>query len=46
MTFRTVSMDRLEELAYESGEPIHVGAHEADCTVDGVMYVARLDGAA
>lgn len=42
MTFRTVTPDELQAIAFESGAPIHLGAHEADCTVAGVMYVARL----
>ena len=46
MTIKTVSPDTLELIAFDSGAPIHIGAHEADVTIDGTMYVARLDGAA
>lgn len=47
MTVRTVTADELEAIAFEHpGTEIHVGRHEADITIDGCMYVARLDGAA
>ena len=47
MTFHTVTADELEAIAFDHpGTEIHVGRHEADITVDGVMYVARLGGAA
>ena len=46
MTIKTVTPDQLELLAFESGATIHIGAHEADVTIDDTMYVARLGGAA
>lgn len=46
MTIRTVTAEQLEVLAFDSGAPIHLGAHEADVTIGDTMYVARLDGAA
>lgn len=46
MTIRTVTQDELERLAFEARATIHIGAHEADVTIDDVHYVARLGGAA
>ena len=44
MTFRTVTADELEALAFDHpGTEIHVGRHEADITIDGCMYVARIE---
>ena len=42
MTVRTISPEALAQIAFDSGQPIHFGAHEADVTVDGVMFVCRL----
>ncbi len=45
MTVQTVTADELEVLAFEHpGTEIHVGKHEADITIDGRMYVARIEG--
>lgn len=46
MTIRTVTPDELEAIAYESGNVVHIGRHEADVRVGDVLFVARLDGAA
>lgn len=46
MTFHSVSRDELEAIAHANQATIHVGAHEADVTVAGVMYVARIGRAA
>ena len=45
MTIKTVTADQLEALAFESGAPIHIGAHEADVTIGDVHYVARIEAA-
>ena len=44
MTIKTVSVDTLAQIAFESGNVIHMGRHEADVQVDGVLYVARIGG--
>lgn len=43
MTIRTVTPDELEALAFDSGQPIHLGRHEADLTIGDTMFVARLE---
>ena len=38
----TVTADQLEAIAFAADRPIHLGAHEADVEVEGVLYVARI----
>lgn len=45
MTFRTVTLDRLEELAFESGEPIEIGTYAARLTIGQDHYRARIEPA-
>ena len=44
MTIRTVTPDELEAIAFESGNVIHLGRHEADVRVGDTLYVARIGG--
>ena len=46
MTFHSVTPDELEALSFEHHALIHVGQHESDVTIGGVMYVARVERAA
>ena len=47
MTFHSVTPDELQQLAFDHpGVLIHVGQHESDVTIGGVMYVARVERAA
>lgn len=41
MTFRTVTHDELEAIAFESGQPIECGEHCDHLIVDGAYYCAR-----
>ena len=41
-----ITVDDVERMAFESGQLMHIGAHEVDVTIGGVMYVARVERAA